>query len=62
MSEKTGEKLRYRLLTGTDDRAFCERVSKALEAGYRLYGSPAITIRGDEIITAQAVILDGEDQ
>ena len=30
----------YRLLTGKDDRAFCERVSEALEQGWRLYGSP----------------------
>jgi len=33
----------YRLLTGKDDRAFCERVSDALEQGWRLYGSPTIT-------------------
>jgi len=32
----------YRLLTGTDDRAFCERVSEALEQGWRLYGSPTL--------------------
>lgn len=33
----------YRLLTGHDDRAFCERVSEALSEGWRLYGSPAMT-------------------
>jgi hypothetical protein len=33
----------YRLLTGADDRAFCERVSEALAEGWRLYGSPAMT-------------------
>lgn len=32
----------YRLLTGRDDRAFCERVSEALEQGWHLHGSPAI--------------------
>lgn len=32
----------YRLLTGKDDRAFCERVSEALEQGWRLYGSPSM--------------------
>ena len=32
----------YRLLTGKDDRAFCERVSEALAQGWRLYGSPSI--------------------
>ena len=33
----------YRLLTGKDDRAFCDRVSEALEQGWRLYGSPTIS-------------------
>jgi hypothetical protein len=33
----------YRLLTGKDDRAFCERVSEALAQGWRLYGSPSMT-------------------
>jgi hypothetical protein len=33
----------YRLLTGKDDRAFCERVSEALEQGWRLYGSPSMS-------------------
>ncbi len=32
----------YRLLTGKDDRAFCERVSEALAQGWRLYGSPTL--------------------
>jgi hypothetical protein len=32
----------YRLLTGKDDRAFCERVSEALAQGWRLHGSPTI--------------------
>jgi len=32
----------YRLLTGKDDRAFCERVSEALEQGWRLHGSPTM--------------------
>lgn len=52
------ERLRYRLLTGTDDRAFCERVSEALADGYQLYGSPAVTFDGEKVVTAQAVILD----
>lgn len=33
----------YRLLTGKDDRAFCDRVSEALAQGWRLYGSPAMS-------------------
>jgi hypothetical protein len=32
----------YRLLTGKDDRAFCEQVSEAIEQGWRLYGSPTL--------------------
>jgi hypothetical protein len=49
--------LRYRILTGPDDKAFCERVSAALDQGYQLYGSPAITFNGERCIVAQAVIL-----
>ncbi len=51
--------LRYRLLTGTDDRAFCERVSAALDEGYVLHGSPALTFDGARAVTAQAVVLPG---
>lgn len=50
--------LKYRLLTGPDDHAFCERVSKALDEGYRLHGSPAITFNGERAIVAQAVVRD----
>ncbi len=48
----------YRLLTGKDDRAFCERVSEALAQGWRLYGSPSMTYDGgmDCIKVAQAVV------
>jgi len=53
------EKLRYRLLTGPDDHAFCERVSAALEDGYELYGSPSATFNGRDVIVAQAVVLRG---
>lgn len=51
------DKLRYRLLTGPDDRTFCERVSEALEEGYELYGSPSICVDGDRRIAAQAIVL-----
>lgn len=51
------ERLRYRLLTGPDDHAFCARVSAALDDGYQLYGSPAITFNGTTAIVAQAVVL-----
>lgn len=47
---------RYRLLTGPDDAKFCHRVSEALELGYELYGSPAATFDGDQVIVAQAIL------
>lgn len=45
----------YRLLTGKDDAAFCQRVSEALRLGYELYGSPAATFNGDHVVVAQAI-------
>jgi hypothetical protein len=50
-------RLRYRVLTGTDDRAFCERISAALDDGYVLHGSPALTYDGERVVVAQAVVL-----
>jgi len=50
----------YRLLTGPDDAAFCRRVSEALALGYKLYGSPAATFNGKEVIVAQALIWPGK--
>jgi hypothetical protein len=47
---------RYRLITGPDDAAFCHRVSEALALGYQLYGAPAATFNGKNIIAAQAVL------
>lgn len=47
---------RYRVLTGPDDAEFCIRVSAALDAGYVLHGSPAVTFDGDRVIVAQALI------
>lgn len=47
---------RYRLLTGPDDAEFCQRVSDALDQGYELYGSPALTFDGQRVIAAQAVV------
>ena len=51
------ERLAYRLFTGPDDRAFCERVSAALAEGYVLHGSPSATFNGSSVIVAQAVVL-----
>ncbi len=58
--EPVSPKLTYRLLTGPDDVTFCERVSKALADGYRLYGNPAVTFDAQEgrVIAAQALVLD----
>ncbi|CEN66700.1 DUF1737 domain-containing protein [Klebsiella pneumoniae] len=47
---------RYRLLTGKDDAKFCHRISEALALGYQLYGSPAATFNGQDVIIAQAII------
>ena len=47
----------YRLLTGSDDAAFCVRVGDALQEGYVLYGSPGIAYTPDGIIVSQAVVL-----
>jgi hypothetical protein len=51
------ERLRYRLLTGAGDRAFCERISAALDDGYVLYGDPLLTSLDGQLVSAQAVIL-----
>ena len=39
------ERLAYRVLTGPDDRSFCERVSAALADGYELHGAPGDHLR-----------------
>lgn len=57
MSEATNSRLRYRLLTGPDDRTFCERVSAALDDGYELHGPPAMTAVKGRVVVAQAVVL-----
>ena len=46
----------YRVLTGPDDAAFCHRISEALALGYKLYGSPALTYNGEQVIVAQALL------
>ncbi|HAK42611.1 MAG TPA: DUF1737 domain-containing protein [Clostridium sp.] len=54
-------KLRYRLITGKDDASFCQRISKLLDEGYKLYGSPSCTFNGQDVIVAQAVIIDDNE-
>lgn len=50
--------LGYRLLTGIDNREFCERVSEALANGYSLYGSPVMAYNGEAVVVGQAVVLE----
>lgn len=52
-----GDLPRYRLLTGADDRIFCERVSEALELGWALHGDPAITCHPDGSTQAAQALL-----
>jgi len=52
----------YRLLTGPDDAGFCHRVSEALALGYQLYGSPAVTFNGENVIAAQALLWPSSPQ
>ncbi|MFM7030061.1 MAG: DUF1737 domain-containing protein [Micrococcales bacterium] len=54
---ETGPKKRFRMLTGIDDSAFCQKVSDALDDGYELYGSPTMTFNGTNVIVGQAVVL-----
>jgi hypothetical protein len=46
----------YRVLTGADDAAFCHRVSEAVSLGYKLFGSPALTYNGEQVIVGQALV------
>ncbi|WP_421855915.1 DUF1737 domain-containing protein [Oricola sp.] len=48
----------YRLLTGPDDSSFCHKVTKALNSGWRLYGSPSLAFDAESgaMRCSQAVI------
>ena len=50
----------YRYLTGTDDAAFCRRVTEALSNGWILYGPPGIAYdaKAGRIICGQAITKD----
>jgi hypothetical protein len=63
MSTPPDNKPIYRLLTGKDDRAFCDRVSEALAQGWRLYGSPTIAwdAENNGMKAAQAVVWQDAD-
>jgi hypothetical protein len=51
----------YRVLTRKDDATFCHRVSEALDIGYKLYGSPAVTFNGEYVVVAQALMRPAEE-
>lgn len=52
----------YRYLTGKDDVNFCARVTKALNEGYELYGSPTMTFNGMDVIVGQAIVKEVEEE
>lgn len=52
----------YRYLTGKDDVNFCARVTKALNEGYELYGTPTMTFNGIDVIVGQAIVKDVADE
>ncbi|WP_269913953.1 DUF1737 domain-containing protein [Acinetobacter sp. HY1485] len=45
----------YRYLTGVDDTQFCIRVTKALNLGWELYGSPTMSFNGTNTIVGQVI-------
>lgn len=54
----------YRYLTGKDDSAFCHRVTKAINGGWQLYGSPTLTFDAARgiVICGQAITKDVPDR
>lgn len=52
----------YRLITGTDDSAFCHRVTEALNNGWDLHGAPSISFNTAEgaAICGQAVVKEAD--
>ena len=47
----------YRLLTGSDDSAFCHKVTAALNKGWELKGAPSVATKPDgSVVCAQAVV------
>lgn len=57
MSQPGPGSFRYKVLTGPNSDAFHHGVARALSEGYELYGSPAVTFDGKDVIIAQAVFL-----
>jgi hypothetical protein len=55
--------LAYRYLTGKDDSAFCHRITKAVNDGWQLYGSPTLTFDAARgiVVCGQAITKDVPD-
>ena len=43
----------YKLITGKDDAEFCSRITKVLNEGYELYGSPTMTFNGEHVVSGK---------
>jgi len=52
----------YSYLTGPDDETLCKRVCAKLNNGWELYGNPALTFDGKNVIAGQAVVKEMEGQ
>ena len=46
----------YKLITGKESSGFSERVTELLKQGYELYGSPALSFDGEQMVVAQALV------
>lgn len=53
----------YRLITGKDDMEFCKRITRMLNNGWKLYGSPSISTSENRNQVAQAMTktFEGEE-
>lgn len=54
----------YRFLSGPDDSSFCHKVTKALNQGWHLYGSPTYAYDAETraLRCGQAVVKDVDGQ
>lgn len=52
----------YSYLTGPDDESFCNRICEKINNGWELYGNPALTFDGKNVIAGQALTknIEGE--
>jgi len=54
----------YRMITGPDDSAFCDRITKAISEGWELHGSASLSfdpVKG-RTMCGQAIIKDTDDE